>query len=53
VDEHPVKLDLTELSRYAGIEISGIIGYPLLAKSGLTINYRDGLVQFGEPIAKR
>jgi tetratricopeptide (TPR) repeat protein len=49
VDENPVKLDLTELSRREGIEISGIIGYPALEKSGLTINYRDGLVLFGRP----
>lgn len=49
VDENPVQLDLTELSRHEGIEISGIIGYPALEKSGLTINYRDGLVLFGSP----
>lgn len=49
VDENPVRLDLTELSRHEGIEISGIIGYPALEKSGLTINYRDGLVAFGQP----
>src|SRR5262249_6046656 len=28
VDERPMKLDLTQLSRHEGIEISGIIGYP-------------------------
>jgi hypothetical protein len=47
LDEQPVKLDLTELSRHEGVEISGIIGYPLLSKSAFTINYRDGLVRFG------
>ncbi len=49
VDEKPLKLDLTELSRHEGVEISGIIGYPVLGKSTLTINYRDGLVQLGTP----
>jgi tetratricopeptide (TPR) repeat protein len=49
VDERPVKLDLTELSRHEGVEISGIIGYPVLGKSVLTINYREGLVRFGQP----
>ena len=49
LDERPVKLDLTELSRHEGVEISGIIGYPVLGKFALTIDYRDGLVQFGRP----
>jgi tetratricopeptide (TPR) repeat protein len=49
VDERPVKLDLTELSRHEGVEISGIIGYPPLGNTVLTINYRDGLIQFGRP----
>ena len=49
VDERPVKLDMTELSRHEGIEISGIIGYPVLGKSVLTVDYRDGLVQLGQP----
>jgi hypothetical protein len=49
IDEKPIKLDLSELSRHAGVEISGIIGYPLLSRSALIINYRDGLVRFGQP----
>jgi hypothetical protein len=48
-DDKPLTLDLTELSRHEGVEISGIIGYPPLGKSVLTINYRDGLVRFGRP----
>ena len=49
VDEKPVMLDLEEMSRAEGVEISGIAGYPLLSKSVLVINYRDGLVQFDRP----
>ncbi len=53
VDEKPVKLDLKALSRHEGVEISGIIGYPLLAKSVLTISYRDGLIDFGKSVFKK
>ena len=49
IDDKPIKLDLSELSRHAGVEISGIIGYPPLSRFALTVNYRDGLVQFGRP----
>jgi hypothetical protein len=49
VDNKPVQLDLSELSHHEGVEISGIIGYPLLEKSVLTINYRAGLIGFGQP----
>jgi hypothetical protein len=48
IDEKPVRLDLREVSRAEGVEISGIAGYPLLSKSVLVINYRDGLVQFDQ-----
>jgi tetratricopeptide (TPR) repeat protein len=36
--------DLTAMSNRQGVEISGTIGYSLIAHSILTINYRDGLV---------
>jgi tetratricopeptide (TPR) repeat protein len=49
MDDKPIRIDLREFSRHEGVEISGIIGYPLLGKSVLTVNYRDGLVQFGKP----
>ena len=45
-DFHPVSLDLTEMSRQEGVEISGIVGFSVLSKAVLTINYRDGLVGF-------
>ena len=40
-------IDLDQVSRSAGTEVSGIIGFPLLTIfSSLTIDYRDGLVKF-------
>ena len=41
-----MSVDLTSMSQQAGVEIAGILGYPLLRQSILTINYRDGLVAF-------
>jgi hypothetical protein len=46
-DFNPVSLDLTEMSRQEGVEISGIVGFSVVSKLVLTINYRDGLVGFG------
>lgn len=45
IDPAPVALDLRQLSQQIGVEISGILGYLLLSRSNLTINYRDGIVQ--------
>ena len=47
VDPAPVALDLRQMSQQIGVEISGVLGYPLLSASNLTINYRDGIVQLG------
>jgi tetratricopeptide (TPR) repeat protein len=41
-----VSFDLSNISRSAGTEVSGIIGFPLLNASILKINYRDALVKF-------
>jgi tetratricopeptide (TPR) repeat protein len=46
-DTNPVSLDLTEMSQQEGVEISGIVGFSVVSKAVLTINYRDGLVGFG------
>jgi len=35
--------DFRPISNLHGVEISGLIGYPLLSRSAVTINYRDGL----------
>ena len=34
------------LTRSAGVEISGIIGFPILRELVLSIDYRDNLVHF-------
>jgi len=43
--EPVVSVDLAELSRRHGIDISGVIGYPALAESVVTVNYRKALVR--------
>jgi hypothetical protein len=40
-----VTVDLSAASHHHNFEISGLIGYPALRSSVLTINYRDGLAQ--------
>ena len=44
VDSHPLSLDLRPMSRWAGADIAGIIGYPMLRQAVVTINYRDGML---------
>ena len=39
-------LDLHSVSKDLGIEISGQIGFSAMENMKLTINYRDGVVQF-------
>jgi len=46
VDVDPIAIDLKEMSRQEGVEISGLIGYPAISKGILTIDYRDGLIDF-------
>ncbi len=46
IDPAPIAFDLRQMSLQEGIEISGILGYPLLSKSTVSINYRDGIVRF-------
>lgn len=45
VDTDPVAFDFNPISRREGVEISGMIGFSLLSRSVVTINYRDGVVQ--------
>ena len=47
-DGDPVVMDLDEISRRQGVQISGILGYSVLRKSTVTFNYRDGLVELGD-----
>jgi hypothetical protein len=39
-------LDLHSVSKDLGIEISGQIGFSVMENMKVTIDYRDGLVQF-------
>ena len=45
IDGEALALDLGELSRRTGFEILGVLGFPLLRQSIMSINYRDGLVE--------
>jgi hypothetical protein len=47
-----VALDLTTAGRFNGIEMAGLLGYPDLQSSVLTIDYRNSLVKI-EPKAER
>jgi hypothetical protein len=40
-----VAVDFSTSSRYHGLEVAGLLGYPALSDSVLTINYRDSSVQ--------
>ena len=39
-----VAVDLSKASRYYDLEVSGLVGYPALRNSVLTVNYREQLV---------
>ena len=45
-NEEVVSFDLTPISRSTGTEVSGILGFTLLNILKITIDYRDGLVDF-------
>jgi Aspartyl protease len=45
VDSNPLAVDMSQLNRQRGIDAMGIIGYSMLNKSVLTINYRDGAIR--------
>jgi predicted aspartyl protease len=53
VDVEPIAIDLREMSRREGVEISGLIGYPAVSQAILTINYRDGLIDIQRGAAPR
>jgi predicted aspartyl protease len=41
---NPVIVNLDTMSRYHGIEIMGLLGFPALERSAISINYRDCLL---------
>ena len=40
-----VMVDLDRMSRYNGVEVAGLLGYPALRSFVVTVNYRDSLVR--------
>ncbi len=38
--------DTSNLSRFAGLEVSGFLGYTILRQLATRIDYRDGLIKF-------
>ena len=46
VDFEYATLDTSEISVRSGTEIGGVLGLPLLSNIALTLDYRDGLVEF-------
>jgi hypothetical protein len=40
-----VMVDLDTMSRYNGLEVAGLLGYPALRRYVVTVNYRDSLVR--------
>ena len=40
-----VLVDLDNMSRYNGLEVSGLLGFPALSRYVVTVNYRDSLVR--------
>ena len=42
-------IDLKDMSHKLGLEISGLIGYPMLKLLTITIDFRDGLINFEYP----
>ena len=40
-----VMVDLDTISRYNGLEVAGLLGYPALKEYVVTVNYRDALVR--------
>lgn len=45
-DPEAIAVDLEHLSRQTGVELLGVLGFPLLSQAAITIDYRDGLVAF-------
>jgi tetratricopeptide (TPR) repeat protein len=46
LDNKGYSFDLTPLSQSVGLEISGLLGFPIMKDFGVALDYRDGLMQF-------
>jgi hypothetical protein len=42
-----VAFDTTHISNSSGVEVSGMLGFAMLYRMTVMIDYRDGLVDFG------
>ena len=45
IPDKVVALDLSNLSRHCGVEVIGVLGFPVLTHYVLTVDYRDGQVK--------
>ena len=41
--------DMEPMSRASGVEVSGLLGWPILRQLIVTLNYRDGVIDFVHP----
>jgi hypothetical protein len=46
VADHVVAMNLAEMSRHNGVNVIGVLGFPDLHTSVLTVNYRDAEIRF-------
>lgn len=46
-------ISFREMSKSAGLEVSGLIGNPILSQLVITIDYRDGLINLSYPYEKK
>jgi len=49
VDPGLIALDMRAISNREGIEVAGFVGCPMLSRSKISINYRDGLLSVEAP----
>ena len=45
-------IDMKDTSKKLGLEISGLLGYPLLKQLAITVDLRDDLIDFKYPFEK-
>ena len=46
-------LKLNDLNRANGVQVNGLLGWPTLSQLVITLNYRDGIVDFAHPSEAR
>jgi Flp pilus assembly protein TadD len=46
LDNKGYAFDMTPLSSSVGLEVSGLLGFPIMKDFGVALDYRDGLIQF-------